>query len=136
MHTTRAAKSLPTGFVEFGGVNIDDLYDLLETVWDGGEFSEADFVNLAVIQHAKQYARVRRLLERNDGGQSLWSRLQDASRCLEAEYPAHPTTAEIEDALDSSQPSSVNEVGETPQGGRRPVRSRRAAVGTLPRTIS
>jgi hypothetical protein len=27
-------------FVEFGGVNIDDLYDLLETVWDGGEFSE------------------------------------------------------------------------------------------------
>jgi hypothetical protein len=98
--------------VEFEGVTIDDLYDLFETAWDGGSFSEAELVSPTVVQQAERYARARRLLESAGGEASLWSQLQDASRRLDEEYPNHPVTNDVEETLSRSQPPSVEEVEE------------------------
>ncbi|WP_436936507.1 hypothetical protein [Halovenus marina] len=96
--------------VEFGGVTIDDLYDLFETAWEGGSFSEEELVNPAVIQQAERYAAARHLLESIEGSASLWSQLQDASKRLEEGYPTHPTTSDVQETLTRSQPPSVDEV--------------------------
>jgi hypothetical protein len=96
--------------VEFEGVTIDDLYDLFETAWDGGSFSEADLVDPTVVQQTERYTRARRLLESSGGEASRWSRLRDASRRLEAEYPNHPVTSDVAETLARLQPPSVDEV--------------------------
>ncbi|MFA9418329.1 hypothetical protein [Natrinema sp. HArc-T2] len=96
--------------VEFDGVTIDDLYDLFETAWNGDSFSEVALVDPTVVQQAKRYERARRLLEASGSEASLWSRLRDASRRLEEEYPNHPTTTNVNEMLSRSQPPSVNEV--------------------------
>jgi len=96
--------------VEFSGVTIDDLYELFETAWASGDFSEGDLVDPAVIQQAKRYADARRLLESTDRAKSLWSQLREASRRLEEEYSNHPTTQQIEETLAQSQPPRVDKV--------------------------
>lgn len=57
--------------VEFEGVTVDDLYDLFETAWDGGSFSEAELVDPVVVQQAERYAKARRLLNTSDSEASL-----------------------------------------------------------------
>ena len=96
--------------VEFEGVTIDDLYDLFETAWEGGTFSEEELVDPTVVQQAERYAKARRLLESSGGEASLWSQLRDASRRLEEEYPNHPITSDVTDTLSQSQPPNVDEV--------------------------
>ena len=96
--------------IEFEGVTIDDLYDLFETAWEGASFSEEELVDPAVAQQAERYSRARQLLESPEGEASLWSQLQDASRRLEAEYPNHPVTRNVEETLSRSQPPGVDEL--------------------------
>jgi hypothetical protein len=96
--------------IEFEGVTIDELYDLFETAWEGGSFSEEELVEPAVVQQAKRYSKARQLLESHEGETSLWSQLQDASRRLEEEYPNHPVTTDIGETLSRSQPPNVDEV--------------------------
>jgi hypothetical protein len=96
--------------VEFEGVTIDDLYDLFETAWEGGSFSEEELVNPSVVQQAERYNRARRLLEAAGSEASLWSQLRDASSRLEKEYPNHPVTSDVEETLSRSQPPNVDEV--------------------------
>ncbi|WP_121821036.1 hypothetical protein [Halostella salina] len=96
--------------VEFEGVTIDDLYDLFETAWEGGSFSEEELVDPSVVQQAERYKKARRLLEAAGGEASLWSQLRDASSQLEEEYPNHPVTSDVEETLSRSQPPSVDEV--------------------------
>ncbi|MFC6720719.1 hypothetical protein [Halobacteriaceae bacterium SHR40] len=96
--------------VEFEGVTINDLYELFETAWDGGSFSEEDLVDPTIVQQAKRYVRARQLLEASSNDASLWSQLRDASRRLEEEYPNHPVTSDVEETLSRSQPPSVDEV--------------------------
>ena len=96
--------------VEFEGVTIDDLYDLFETAWEGGSFSEEELVDPSVVQQAERYKRARRLLESAGSEASLWSQLRDSSSRLEEEYPNHPVTSDVEETLSRSQPPNVDEV--------------------------
>lgn len=96
--------------VEFTGVNIDGLYDLFETAWDGDSFSEADLVDPSVVQQAKRYANARQLLEASERERSHWSQLHDAARRLEDEHPNHPLTNDVKTTLNRSLPPSVDEV--------------------------
>jgi hypothetical protein len=96
--------------VEFEGGTINALYDLFETAWGGGSFSEKELVDPSVVQQAEQYKRARRLLEAPGGEASLWSQLRDASSRLKEEYPNHPITSDVEETLSQSQPPEVDEV--------------------------
>jgi len=108
--------------IEFEGVTIDDLYDLFETAWDGGSFSEEELVDPTVVQQAERYAKARRLLDTSGSEASLWSQLRDASRRLEEEYPNHPVTSDIEETLSRSQPPSVEEVQRLLEEAENPFR--------------
>ncbi|NHX37400.1 MULTISPECIES: hypothetical protein [Halolamina] len=96
--------------VEFGGVTIDDLYELFETAWNGDSFSEEDLVDSTVVQQAKRYERARQLLEASENEASVWSQLRGASERLEEEYPNHPVTTDVSEMLSRPQPPSVEDV--------------------------
>jgi hypothetical protein len=96
--------------VEFDGVNINELYDLFETAWNGDSFPEGDLVDPTIVQQAKRYERARRLLDTPGSEASLWSQLREASERLEEEHPNHPVTADVSEMLSRSQPPSVDEV--------------------------
>ena len=95
---------------EFEAVALEELRDLFETAWAGGDISEDDLVASEVREQAKQYAVARRLLVSPDSGVSLWSELQDTADRLEAEHPSHPVTSDVQSALERSQPPSVDDV--------------------------
>jgi hypothetical protein len=109
-HDGSSEETADSVVVEFGGVNIDKLYDLFGTAWDGGSFSEDDLVDSTVVQQARRYAKARRLLDAPPGESRLWSQLRDAAERLEDEHPNHPTTNEVKETVASSQPPSVEEV--------------------------
>ncbi|WP_252697948.1 hypothetical protein [Natronosalvus vescus] len=106
--------------VEFEGVQIDELYALLERAWDGDTFTEAELVDSSVIDQTKRYANARQLLAGTAGEPSLWSKLRDASRRLEEDYPNHPTTKKVQSTLVRSRPPSFDEVEQLLEEAKNP----------------
>jgi hypothetical protein len=94
---------------EFEDVALGDLQDVFETAWEGGEISERDIVDSAVVQQAETYEQVRELFD-DTGGASLWSQLREAGEELESDHPESPTTEAVGRALATSQPPTERRV--------------------------
>lgn len=101
--------TVDTATDEFDDVVLGDLVDIFETAWDGGELSERDIVNSAVVQQAETYAQVRELFD-DSGGASIWSQLRESGRELHENYPDSPTTEAVQTTLDSPRPPTKRRV--------------------------
>jgi hypothetical protein len=91
----------------FDGVSFDDIESVLEAASNGDRIEEAQLVDAAFDQQAKEYQKAREILQEDP---SPWSQLQDRYRTLRAEHPQSLTTESIGDTLDASRPPSLKEV--------------------------
>jgi hypothetical protein len=105
---------------EFDDVVLGDLEDVFEAVWTGGELSEGDVVDSAVVQQAETYEQVRDLLDDSDGS-SLWAQLRAAGEELREEYPKSPTTESVGTTLAASRPPSARRVRQLIERAKDPI---------------
>lgn len=95
---------------EFDDVSVDDLKAVCETAWNGNTIPEKELVRATVRRQAEQYDKARQLLDASGSETSLWVKLQDAVTQLADERPSHPTTLEIKQTLEKTEPPAVKKV--------------------------
>ncbi|WP_254767378.1 hypothetical protein [Salinilacihabitans rarus] len=106
---------------EFDEIDLNDLEETFEPIWDGDDVTEREIVDSTVVQQAETYERVRELFD-DSSGSSLWSQLQDAGEQLREEHPESPTTEAVETVLSASRPPTKRRVRQLIQEAEDPKR--------------